>query len=151
MVYSDQVKIVERMTRRFKLLFGAFPVRLNLFPTILPVTSTDELLRETKIGKVTGLDLSGSGLVVAFTVPEGKRWTVYQYMTSTTAAGSEVVIADPDGEQTQVTATTTTSAFVNLSQPWILKERWTINRDSTGDVGDANESMEIMYLEEDAF
>ena len=52
--------------------------RMELLPTIIPITNMDALLKEVKTSGVTkNLTASAGTYTNYFTVPEGKRWHIW--------------------------------------------------------------------------
>lgn len=121
-----------------------------LHRTITPVTQIDNLLSTPK-SDVNNEDLSGGAgtYVPYFTVPSGKRWTLkFTFKTATTAATQ--IICKIGGNEIFMTASGTAAVALFL-QGIKMNEADSIGMDTTGDGGDANRFLYLIYEEEDSY
>lgn len=145
------VDIDSRLVKRFTLADN--PQVQNpywLERVILPVTQVDELLKSYNIESVPKDLSAAAGTYVAFhTVPDGKRWVVQTFFKAITTAVSMVRIYDGTTYLTLLPNQTGAHTEFNCELP--LKEGWSIGLTTTGDGGDANRALAILYSEEDAY
>ena len=139
-----------RLGSRFK-LEDSPPTGLGarLGTTIIPVTQADALLTSLETNQ-TDLDLTAAagGRVTAFTVPSGKRWTIYQIFLSTITGNSQLMLV---GSPKTVRLTPSGSGDHVWSHPIPANEGWYIAAATTGNAADNNEECSILYTEEDAY
>jgi len=139
-----------RLGARFK-LEDSPPTGLGarLGTTIIPVTQADNLLSTLNTNQVD-LDLTASpgGRVTAFTVPAGKRWTVYQLFLASVTGNSQLMLV---GDPKTVRLTTSGTGDHMWSHPIPMEEAWYLAAATTGNGSDNNEECSILYSEEDAY
>jgi hypothetical protein len=121
----------------------------RLGTTIIPVTQADALLSTLDIAK-KDLDLSAAGgsFVTAFTVPAGKRWTIYHLHLLSTAGQSQLLLSD-NSQSVRLGLSKTGPHDWSGSMP--ADESWIITAATTGSGSDNNRECSILYDEEDAY
>lgn len=143
-------RIIQRLIGKFDLVESA-QEDLNLSETVVPITDIDKLIAIPKIATKTQ-NYSGAGIITVFTVPDGKRWTVYNISKNTaTPGGGHVVYISAAAGSTDIAlwATTTAVAFVSLPGGIIMEAGWVIEVYHGGT--DANIKYSVLYSEEDAY
>jgi hypothetical protein len=147
---SKVFSLWQRLGKRFK-LEDSPPSGLGarLGTTIIPVTQADALLTTLNTSQVD-LDLSAApgGRVTAFTVPQGKRWIVYQFFLASVTGNSQLLLV---GDPKQVRLTSSGTGDHMWSHPIPMNEGWYLAAATTGNGADNNEECSILYSEEDAF
>lgn len=120
-----------------------------LLPTIQPITDSDELLKVLRVESAFA-DLSGAAgtFTAYFTVPPGKRWEIQNITKSLTAAGTPVLISDG---ATEISIFPFATAADGRNGLWELQENWELGMNTTGNGGDSNIELGILFKEQDAF
>jgi len=142
--------IVRRLTNRLSLFPMLSAKMMGLLPFVSPVTSVDELLKQSKSGSYT-LDLTGSGYVEALACPDGKRiYLKHAFMQTTSGACQIKVKVNRDSSILSWEPTSTTGRQIEFyGQP--IEEGGSIGVGATGNAGDGSRKLILFYEEEDAF
>lgn len=123
-----------------------------ILPTVQPTTDFDELAKEPQCLADASVDLSGGGLVVIWTVPAGKRWTLKGFHKGTTVGSVYANMKDSSRAAGQtfslVPAQTAEKTEHRLDYP--LDESDSIQAGG-GNVADSAIVFKAFIIEEDAF
>lgn len=151
--YIDDIDIEPRLVKRFSLSALTSQVNPLLMSRVVsPVTSFDELLRDTEYAQVNKDISAGAGSFVAYhTVPKGKRWIIHRVFKDTTTANSRIAVSN-DGGSTffYCSAAGTVELQVDMNR-LPMEEEWAIGLMTTGNGADNSRGLDIYYQEEDAF
>lgn len=145
----DKVTIWKRLKSRFNLknVVQTRPTS-GLLQWIFPITNVDEVLRSYKIDSTT-VDVT-AGDTQAFTVPEGKRWTLHiEELGASTGTIRMLMRNDPDTDTIELISMGT--AARSNDRKAILEESWKIFVTQGDTVADTAIEVKIHYAEEDAF
>lgn len=118
-------------------------------PKVQVVMDISRLLGNTQFPAVAVLDLSVAlgTFVSAFTVPEGKEWTMFYTKRTATSTNSKIVVS-LDGVNNAYSAAGTSEEFIRSSI--IMPPGMQIGMNGTGDAGDTTRGLVIAYTEVDA-
>lgn len=125
-------------------------LRANILDTTINlVLDISDLLGKID-AKPTSLDLSGSGFVTGFEVPQGKRWTVWLAFGGETTGSSRISIL-PKGQGSTYPLTTAGTGEKFWTGKLTMGEGWKIGMQATGDLNDTAIPFRIVIQEFDAF
>lgn len=146
------VAYISRLIKRFTLqTVRKIPEAIPMLRLVIPVTSVDHLLVESKAVSVTKDLSAAAGTYVAFfTVPDGKRWTFISWnRVGTTAVTNEKLKIS--GTEYDVGPSSASSRIWVDAYRVRLNEGDSFGMKTTGDGGDNARHMQIFYEEEDSF
>lgn len=111
------------------------------------VHEISEFLKSAELDR-TSKDLSGTGNVAYWTVPDGKLWTIRHIWRSVTTGITNIVVIRDNTIVPLTSGSSSAQTYTNLLK---LKERDQIALVATGDAADTSIPAAIIYEEEDAF
>jgi len=117
---------------------------------IVPVTQADRLLQVLAPQSDTA-DISAAAgtLVVYFTVPAGRRWTIISSLKEATTANTRIR-ATIGGTAMDIGPFGTAESVI-VNSEWILDQGDDIGLLTTGNAGDSNRRLVLQVLEERSF
>jgi len=121
--------------------------------TIFPVTIADDLVK-LPVAQSATLDIQASagGFVLAFTVPEGKRWQILWAFRSSTTANTRIRgIFTPSDVTLFLTVVGTSNEVPRELQGFVMEQDDRIGLETTGNAADSAVTIQLYVLEEDAF
>ncbi len=139
-IYFSRQKLFQNLRRRLSLTnLPEVEEALTLAPSVWPITSIDNIVREWDIKKEQ-LDLTGAlGIIMPsfFPVPPGKLYTIYWLWRNATVGATTPYLVDADGDSIGLGANTTTGGIVDLmGKALVLPEGWGLGYEDTGNGGD---------------
>lgn len=151
MAFIQRASIWQRLLSKLLILPSkSLGFSLEISPIVVPILDVDTLLSTYDTNVVTA-NLSGGGPVGLWSVPSGKRWTIY-FITRHTTTASAVYIALQKGSSTthrlRLHAANSPPTFDR--GPFVLEQGDQIIA-SGGGAGDTAIDFGLNYREEDAF
>lgn len=156
MKVSNKFQAISKLTTRYKLVEGvAKPLTVN-DEFIQPVTNADDLIRQPTILRDATTATVGTGGLNIYTIPIGKRYTIYAMTVGVTANGTVdgVYLARDSSIAHYIefySATAATRLIVPMYNPIILDAGNIIRINLATRTGAGNGYLEIIYLEEDVY
>ncbi|HIA04198.1 MAG TPA: hypothetical protein EYN66_20260 [Myxococcales bacterium] len=142
-IYSRRFSLWTRLYTRMLLEpTGADNVTPSVSEVVVPVLDADSILRSAAVAE-NSIDLSGSGYVEAFSVPEGEEWQLLSVYLSPTAVATRVKVVI-NGTAGNVEAASTALRTVNL-RDIVLSEFDTLGAQGTGDGADTGKYFNLIY------
>jgi len=125
----------------------------GVLTTIIPVTDADALVTIQLANTVQlDLDVVAGTYVVAFTVPDGKRWRVRYCRRSSSTANSRVRgVFTPSAVTVFLSVFGTSDQVLEYMRDYIMEQGDTIGMEATDDVGDGSINLTVVVDEMDAF
>jgi len=150
---SKEFEVWRRLYARF--LLEPMPAEGSqawVSPVITPVTDADDLLATPRIDSEAKDIQAAAGVYVPyFTVPTGRRWLLKGLRKPATTAITRVLLRDTiNGVNLDMSADQTAGENV-LRLAVKMPAAWSIGLVTTGNAGDSNRTMTIMYEEQRDF
>lgn len=139
-------KVFARLISRLGLGDYGLPIKASISEQILPVTMVDDLLGDAKI-EVSTQDLTGAGLVVYFTVPAKRRWTLLFIQRASTTGTSQISIKSLVNA-VELSDVGTSNEYIYPGRKIQLEEGWLIRMAGTSNGADGAILMKIWIIEE---
>ena len=145
---------VSRLFERFGVVPGKEAGTTYLWNGVVPVVSTDELLRE-ELMLAQNVTSALSAYIAMFTVTDGERWRVHSFTLIRQAGDrtlSELALQDPDGNVI-ITGLSTATTYLSgiLSEDMRLDQGWSFRVLFTGGSTDGAWAVRVYYSREESF
>lgn len=146
--------IIQRLISRYNL--QGYPIEpaqtMIIGRTVIPVTNTDDLLREAKNVTVTKDLTPAAGTYVPYhVVPNGKRWIWRRGFRDVSIGATDVLIKRARTATAMPWSTTATAAVPIETDQVVLNQGDSIGMATSGNGGDGAVYLWVDYEEEDAF
>ena len=142
-IYSRRFTLWTRLYNRLLLEpTGGDRVTPMVSEVVVPVLNADKIL-ETPAAAAQAGDLTGSGFVTYWTVPEDEEWGLIQAFTDATTAATRFAIYF-GSTFVNVTTSSTAAQDVNL-RDWVLRVGDQIGMVATGNAADSSRYITLVY------
>lgn len=156
MKISNKFQAISKLTTRYKLVEGTSkPLAIN-DEYIQPVTIADDLIRQPTILRDASTATVGTGGLNIYTIPIGKRYTIFAMTAGITANGTiDGVYLARDSSVTHYiefySATAANRLIVPMYNPIVMDAGNVIRVNLATRTGAGNGYLEIIYIEEDVY